>query len=264
MSMMQPARRLMARAARAALTTLAPLTLTLMVLPCLIAALPLEAQAQAQTPAKPAARPAAAPASAASARGFGTARGPLLTRDELRACLAQEDDLKKRVERLDSTRAPLEQDKKVIADEQVALRAERTKLEGTEPAVAAFTERTKAFTDRLAKWNERVKAFSDSGRSGAAAEREREALNVERAELEKERAALETERERLQAARGEAVQAYNAKVAALDPRITEWKKREAAYNEAALALEGERTAWVASCGNRRYREEDEIAIRSGK
>ena len=253
MTIKQPARRSLAVAA-------------LGVLSCCAVGLPLRAQAQTQVPAKPPVRAgaAAAPAAAASARGFGNARGPLLTRDELRVCLTQEDDLKKRIERHEAARAPLEQDKKQITEEQAVLRGERTRVEGTDPAVASFTERGKAFAERLARWSERVKAFTEAGRTGSTAERERDALNAEREDLEKERTALDAVRARLQAARQEAVQAYNVKVNALDARGAEWKKRETAYNDAGTALDGERQSWVASCGNRRYREEDEIAIRSGK
>jgi chromosome segregation ATPase len=224
-----------------------------------------------QPPARPApgaSAAAAAPAApAASARGFGSARGPLLTRDELRVCLGQEDELKKRLETQDAARGPLEQEKKTIADEQALMRGERAKLEAPElsAAVTAFTERNKAFTERRARWDARVKAYNDAGRTATADERD--ALNVERAALEKEHAALEAERQRLQAqqaARTEAAQAFNVKIRALDARVGEWNKRNNAYNDAIAALEGDRAAWVSNCGNRRYREEDELAIRSGK
>jgi len=229
-----------------------------------------------QAPAKPptgnraaAAAPAApaAPAAAASARGFGSARGPLLTRDELRACFSQEEDIKKRLEALEAARPPLEQEKKAIADEQALMRTERAKLDGAEvaAAVTAFTERNKAFAERRARWEERVKAYNDAGRTATA--QERDEINAERALLEKEHGALEAERTRLQglqAARQEAVQGFNVKIRALDARVAEWNKRNNAYNDAGTALETDRSTWLGNCGNRRYREEDELAIRSGK
>jgi len=243
---------------------------------CLLAcgaATPLQAQ---QQPAKPpaAARPAAttppapaAPAAAASARGFGSARGPLLTRDELRACFSQEDDLKKRLEAQEAARGPLEQEKKAIGDEQALMRAERAKLDGGELAtgVAAFSERNKAFNERRVRWETRVKAYNDAGRD--ASPQDRDELNAERVALEKEQAALEAERKRLvglQEAHKDLVQAFNAKIRALDARVAEWNKRNGAYNEANASIESDRLAWASSCGNRRYREEDEMAIRAGK
>ncbi len=227
-----------------------------------------------QPPAKPPAAARQAPAAAAapaapasSSRGFGSARGPLLTRDELRACFSQEDELKKRLEGQDTARAPLEQEKKAIAEEQALMRAERAKIDGAElpAAVTAFTERSKAFAERRARWDERVKAYNDAGRTATAEERDE--INAERAVLEKEHGALEAERQRLQglqAARTDAVQAFNLKVRALDARVADWNRRNNAYNDANAAIESDRLAWSASCGNRRYREEDELAIRSGK
>lgn len=235
-------------------------------LACLLmcgAVMPLQAQ---QPPAKPAAG-AAAPAAAASARGFGSARGPLLTRDELRVCFSQEDDLKKRLEAQDAARGPLEQEKKAIGDEQALMRAERAKIEGGEltAGVAAFTERNKAFTERRVRWEARAKAHAEAGRDGNP--QEREELNAERAALEKEQAALEAERKRLvglQDSLKGAAEAFNAKIRALDARVVEWNKRNAAYNDTNAAIEADRLAWTSNCGNRRYREEDEMAVRAGK
>lgn len=229
--------------------------------------LPVLAQQQpARTPAA-AAQAAAPAASDAAARGFGTARGPLLTRDELRACLSQEDDLKKRLTTQEAARPTLEQEKKAIADEQAVMRAERAKLDGADiaAAVSAFTERNKVFSERRARWDARVKAFNDAGRDGTTAERE--ALNAERVELEREHGALEAERKRiqgLQSERQEAAAAFNVKVKALDARVVDWNKRNGTYNDTLATLESDRLAWTANCGNRRYREDDELAIRAGK
>lgn len=228
------------------------------------------APAPAKPPPKPAAaasQPAAANAAASAPRGFGNARGALLTRDELRACFNQEAELKKRLEATEATRVPLEAEKKAIGEEQAAMRGERDKLDPSElnAAVKAFTERHQAFTERRAKWEARVKAFNEAGRRGS--DQERDALNAERAELEREHVALEEERKRLlatQSAREQAAAAFNAKVAALDAKVADWNKRNVAYNEGAAALESDRQAWVGNCGNRRYREEDEQAIRAGK
>jgi uncharacterized protein (DUF3084 family) len=227
---------------------------------------PAWAQAPAAKPTAPGAATAAAPAASAG-RGFGAARGPMLTRDELRVCFKQEDELKKRLSTQAEGRAPLEAEKNAIAEEQTAVRAERAKFEGTEirGALNAFNDRTKAFTERLARLEARVKAFNEGGRTATAAERD--AIAAERGELEREREALEAERKRLMAAQTElqqAAQAHNERARALDARVVEWNRRNNAFNDTSAALDTDRSAWVAACGNRRYREEDEIAIRSGK
>ena len=38
----------------------------------------------------------------------------------------------------------------------------------------------------------------------------------------------------------------------------------AAIHDAAKALEQERLKWMSDCGDRRYREDDELAIKRGK
>jgi hypothetical protein len=62
----------------------------------------------------------------------------------------------------------------------------------------------------------------------------------------------------------EAVASYNARAAALDSRIKDWNERNARANEASSALQNERENWVSSCADRRYREDDELAIKRGQ
>ena len=57
---------------------------------------------------------------------------------------------------------------------------------------------------------------------------------------------------------------FNGKAAALDARVSSWNERNAKWNEMSVAMESERKAWVTSCSDRRYREEDETAIKAGK
>ena len=82
--------------------------------------------------------------------------------------------------------------------------------------------------------------------------------------MEKERAALEAERERVSAANRQAVDDYNARVATLDARAKSWNERNAQLSDRASKLEDARLDWVTNCADRRYREEDEIAIKAGK
>jgi chromosome segregation ATPase len=201
------------------------------------------------------------PAPAASARGFGAATGPMLAREDLRACLNQEASLKKRLQEQEALRATLLAEKQAITTEQAAIRAERTAVDTPDPATADFTARAKAFSERLERWNARVKAFTDSGGTDR---REHEALNAERAELEKQRTALEAERATITAKRQEVVRTFNAKASAFDAKAADWNKRNEAWLDTAGAIDADRSTWVANCHNRRYREDDEIAIRQGK
>ena len=60
------------------------------------------------------------------------------------------------------------------------------------------------------------------------------------------------------------MRAYNLKAKEVDARVGDWNARNARWNEASAGLESERKAWVSGCSERRYREDDETAIRQGK
>lgn len=159
-------------------------------LPAVVLAAALPTVALAQTaPAKPAAKP---PAKAGS---FGNGKGPLLTRAELRECLAQQD---------------------------------------------------------------RIKAGSD------AATREREALEKEKSEIVEQGKVLEEQLATLDRTSADAVQAYNAAVTERDQRIDAFEARMPEFNGRVEALQKDREAFERQCGNRRYDEADEIAIRAGR
>ena len=228
------------------------------------------------TPAKPATKPAAAAPVAAKpaedktlALGGGSAAGkggPLMTRDELRVCLKDEETVRTRMADHDALRAPLDQEKKDITAAQAALRVEREPIDALKARADAFAAKIKDYSARVQSWNDRMKLHNEDPKpSGSAYEGKKLALNKEREEIEKERVTLEAERAAIAgAANGDSVRAYNAKAVALDARVTAWNERNNKWNEAIASLDTERTAWLAACANRRYREDDEQAIRRGK
>lgn len=129
-------------------------------------------------------------------RAFGTnAKGPLLTRDELRSCFAQQDQL----------------------------RAEN----------------------------------EDIGRQRAVREAERDALVKSGEALKADLAALDR-------TSAEAVEQYNAKAAARDKAIDEHQTGATAFNQRIEAFNARKIGFDKACGNRRYDEADEAAIRKGR
>jgi chromosome segregation ATPase len=248
-------------------------------------ALPLShAAAQtATTPARPAAKPAepatksatkpAAPAAPAAAAdrtatlggGTGTvSRQPILTRDELRECLSQEQSIRTRLAEHQGARAPLDRERDDIRARQDALRAERQQVDIVVARASEFRGRSEAHAQRVAQWNREMEAFNARPPSGSAGERERVRLNSERDALQKSQAELETERVALAADNERTVVPFNAKVKQVEAVVQEWNARNQAWNEAGARLEGDRKDWVAGCADRRYREDDEIAIRAGR
>lgn len=158
---------------------------------------PILLAAVACAPAHAADPPGAKPvATAKSERAFGSGgKGPLLTRNELRACLAQQ-------------------------------------------------ERIRAEQDTLAK--------------------ERAGREVEMGTLRASGEELKAELDALDRTDAEAVAQYNAKAQARDQAVDAFQAGAAAYNDKARALETQRQSFAQSCGNRRYDEADELAIRNGR
>lgn len=236
--------------------------------------------AQAQTtPAKPAPKPAAKPAAQPAAKapakpaadgktlqmgGSGTSGGPILTRDELRACFKDEEAIRNRLTEHEAARAPLDQDKASITAEQKTLAELRVPVDEAKKKAEDFRARLKAYGARVESWNQRVTAHNDEKRQGPQWERQGKELAAERTAIEKERADFEVEKNTLQASSDEAVRNFNNKAQALEVRINDWNQRNGKWNEASAAIESDRKAWVAACADRRYREEDEQAIRRGK
>jgi predicted nucleic acid-binding Zn-ribbon protein len=192
------------------------------------------------------------------------AGGPLLTRDELRVCLKQEETIRNRITELETQREPLAAEKASIGVEQQAVRDERAKIEEFRKVADELGVRFKTYGTRVEALNARVAEFNASKRSGAPAERQRVEMNTEQAALVTERAVLEAERLRLSTQSEEIIRTYNTNVNALELRVTDWNERNAKWADRSSAVESDRKGWLSSCSDRRYREDDETAIRKGK
>ncbi len=221
---------------------------------------------------KPAPKPAAAAAATAAkanatkanALGSGVAGGALLTRDELRSCLKQEETIRTRIAEQEALREPLAAEKAAIGVDQQVVRDERVNIETFRKVADELGVRLKAYSTRVEALNARVAEFNASKRSGAPAERERVAMNTEQAALVTERTELEAERARLSTQSEEIIRGYNAKANALELKVTDWNERNAKWADRTNAVEADRKGWLSNCSDRRYREDDETAIRKEK
>jgi hypothetical protein len=224
------------------------------------------ALAQGTNTARPAAKPPATGGNTLALGGGGTggARKPILTRDELRACLDTEADVRTRISGHEAARAPLDEERKQIGVEQEALKADRALVDEAVARAEAFKAKMAAHAERVKVWNEEVSKFNDRPPTGSAGERTRVRINQEREALQKAQGELETERVQVQSSSQAAVDAYNAKSKVLQDRIAGWNQRNSEWNEAGRKLEADRLAWVGECSDRRYREEDELAIKAGR
>ncbi len=222
----------------------------------------------AKAPAAKAPAAAAAPAAPTGEKlgsfGKGSSAGPILTRDELRACFDQEASIRTRLDGMDAVRTQLSTEKQAIAAEQATLRTERAPLDAIKVRADALSVRLKDYSARVENWNQRVAALNDSKAKGSEADKQRTTLNAEREVFVKEGPGLEAEKVPFTADSEVAVKAYNSKAQVVDARVTAWNERNQKTNEQAAVIEAERATWVTACSDRRYREEDEVAIRKGK
>ena len=238
------------------------------------------AQTAPATPAKAAAKPAAKPAAPAAKPAAATADKPadgktlslggkegggkLLTRDELRACLKQRDTLTVQLGELDGARTALNQERDALNAEQAALKTERENLAGMKTAVDELNAKTKGFQQQVDDWNKRVAALAESKAPTSAQEKQRADLNELGEGLRKRQAELNSERDAVLARGDGQIKTFNTRAAAVDAKVTDWNERNRKLNERGDNLQTERQTWAADCGDKRYREDDEKAVLSGK
>ena len=105
-----------------------------------------------KAPGQAAAAPSASP----------TLAEPMLTREELRQCLRQEDELKAGNGRLVTAQSTLDAEGKELAQAEAALKAEREGIDATSAeAVAAFNARLAALRERGEAYRSRALAFNE-------------------------------------------------------------------------------------------------------
>jgi predicted nucleic acid-binding Zn-ribbon protein len=163
-----------------------------------------------------------------------------------------------------AARAPLDKEREGIAAMREALAAERVQVQAASDKAVDFRTRMEAHAARVAQWNRDVENFNNSNPKGPFGERERVRINTEREALQKASTEFEAERVAMAAGNDKLIAAYNANAKALEARVAEWNQRNQAWNQAGTKLESERQDWVDACADRRYREDDEIAIKAGK
>jgi len=89
-------------------------------------------------------------------------------------------------------------------------------------------------------------------------------LNADKAEIGKRGDTLKTQLETLDRTSPDAVTAYNEQAAARDKMIDEYQEQVTQFNARVQSFNTDREGFTKNCSNRRYFEDDEIAIRKGK
>lgn len=201
-------------------------------------------------------------ASAQTLDGKAPAGGKLMSFNELKACIVQQEELKTRRTNLEAQRAQLDQERVAIEKETAALRADREVLTKRNDEIRAYNEKLKNFSARVEALNQRNEEMKDSGISGRTLERRQRELAKEREALEAEEVQNKAEGVRLSGSMDDVVAKLNARAAEQERKANDWNARSKQLDNANVTYEDNRVDWRASCGDRRYREDDEKLIRS--
>lgn len=94
--------------------------------------------------------------------------------------------------------------------------------------------------------------------------KEQTALAAAKEEVARGGDALKAQLETVDRTSAEAVAAYNERAQARDKQIDDYQARATAFNARVDASKAEREAFGKTCANRRFLEDDEIAIKKGK
>jgi predicted nucleic acid-binding Zn-ribbon protein len=207
----------------------------------------------------------AAPAQGTGNRSIGTAKGgKLLSREELRACLAQQKDLAARKPGLESERSALDRERDELTKIDASLKADEAAMKKLAQAADDISRRTKELQQQIADYNDRAAKFQLAPPSGPTGDRQRRALDNDKAAIDKATAQLEADRAAIGPDAEQMAKTYNARTDTRNQAAEDWNKRNRELTRKVQALEVEQATFKADCEGRSYREDDEKAILSGK
>jgi chromosome segregation ATPase len=195
--------------------------------------------------------------------GKARAGGKVMTKEELRVCIKQQDDLAKQRTDLEARREAMNKERDAIQVDTEALKAEQAAFKDKNARIKDFNERMAAFSTRVDEYKKNVEELAEE-QAGPTANRKRRELEKELAAIKKQEALNKAEGDEIKASLEGDANALNAKVDAQSKRAAEWNTRNKALEDEASAYEDKRIDWKLNCGDRRYREDDEKAIRAGK
>jgi chromosome segregation ATPase len=194
--------------------------------------------------------------------GKATGSGKVMSIHELRACIKQQEGLKSQRQDIEQRRARLDAERVEIEKDTQVLKPLRDEVVARNEKIKAFNEKNNAFAARVNAFNERSEEVKKSGRTGPALDRLLREQDKEQRELKSADAALKEEGKGLMDGVQERIDELNARTDASQKRASLWNERNKQWETDASVYEDKRMDWSANCGGRRFREDDEKAIRA--
>lgn len=201
-----------------------------------------------------------APAASALAQvpvGKTNSKAPIMTKEELRACMKREADVEQRRTAAEASKAALDAERAEVVKLSQSLQPLKADAEAKGQAIRQLNERMRELSGR-------IQAFNAKAAQPAADDSARQALQAEEKQLKADTAALQAEGAPLQPAYDAAVNTLNEQSKVHDTRAAAWNEKQAVLVAETAAAEEQRQAWLRDCADRRYREDDEKAIKAGK
>lgn len=199
-----------------------------------------------------------------SSLGKANPKAPILSKSELKACLAQQAKLKQTAVDLDQRVQAVNAEGDGMAKRRDALKGETEAFQKQNDAIKDFNARQTAFAERAKQWNADKKAFDEQDMSGSERKSRARDLQTRLDELHKDEAALNTEGQTLAAAAQNEGATLQSHQVAFNEALDAWKAKQSALEKERDAYELDREEWQQTCGNRRFREDDETALKAGK
>lgn len=185
----------------------------------------------------------------------------IMTKDELRACMTLDNDNEMRTDAIEKRHDALSKERDQLEkapDDTAPLRAEVDKLlEEVKLADAKVGENAKLIED----WNSRMAEFTKKSKEMRNAARREQVLKQERIKLESANEPLVADRAAKVAAYEKAVETLNQRAGQRSSGSAEWNKRYDALRAEEAELNKSKDKWTSECSNRRFRENDEMAIK---
>lgn len=207
----------------------------------------------------------AASAQGAGNKSIGTAKGgKLLSREELRACLAQQKDLAARKPGLESERSALDRERDELTKIDASLKGDEAAMQKLAQSAEDLSRRTTALQQQIADYNDRAAKFQAAQPSGPTGDRQRRALDNDKAAIDKATGQLEADRAAIGPNAEQMAKTYRARADTRNQAAEAWNMRNRELTRKAQALELDQETFKADCEGKSYREDDEKAILSGK
>ena len=195
--------------------------------------------------------------------GKATSSGKVMSINELRACIKQQEDLKTSRAEVERKRAALDAERVEISREGDALKPLKDQVQARTEAATAFNEKMKALAERVKAFQEKQAALGEnSNKSGPIVDRQRKDLEREHRELQALEISTKAEAKAIGDGLEQAVKELNQRGEAHQHLAVSWNQRNKAWETESNAHEDKRVDWASNCGGRRYREDDEKAIRA--